>query len=98
MWHGVSQLQNASQRPVKIYFGGSSQQRQSRLLQAQKLLGKDLVLESMGGSKIRSGYDQHYLHQLFSSAMCLQVPGQSIESFRLYESLEAGCIPVVVRS
>lgn len=98
MWHGVSQLQNASQRPVKIYFGGSSQQRQSRLLQAQKLLGKDLVLESTGGSKIRSGYDQHYLHQLFSSAMCLQVPGQSIESFRLYESLEAGCIPVVVRS
>lgn len=38
---------------------------------------------------LATGYDQHYLHQLFSSAMCLQVPGQSIESFRLYESLEA---------
>lgn len=98
LWHGVKTPQNASQRPVKIYFGGSSQQRQSRLLQAQKLLGKELVVESTSGSKIRSGYDQHYIHQLFSSAMCLQVPGPSIESFRLYESLEAGCIPVVVRS
>eukprot|EP00435_Cladocopium_sp_Y103_P031951 s274_g8.t1 len=99
MWHGVSRLQNASQRPVKIYFGGSSQRRQSRLQQAQKLLGKDLVVESTAsGSKIRSGYDQHYLRQLFRSAMCLQVPGPSIESYRLYESLEAGCIPVVVRT
>ena len=39
----------ATARPVKIYFGGSSQQRQSRLQQAQKLLGKASWEESSPG-------------------------------------------------
>ena len=49
----------------------------------------DHGVQQWGLGPLAAGYDQHYLHQLFSSAMCLQVPGPSIESFRLYESLEA---------
>ena len=33
---------------------------------------------------------------LRETSLCLQLPGVSAECYRLYESLEAGCVPVLV--
>lgn len=98
LWHGQKHMRNASERRLKIFFAGAKQRRVGRLQQAQNVLGKDLVIETTGDEAFRSSYDHHYVEQLFNSALCLQIPGPSIESYRLFESLEAGCIPVVVRS
>ncbi|KOO28450.1 hypothetical protein Ctob_001943 [Chrysochromulina tobinii] len=40
--------------------------------------------------------DEAYVRATLDSALCLQLPGSSVESNRLYEGLEGGCIPVVV--
>ena len=40
--------------------------------------------------------DGEYVEGTLQSALCLQLPGSSVESNRLYEQLEGGCIPVVV--
>eukprot|EP00434_Breviolum_minutum_P043432 symbB.v1.2.038718.t1/scaffold6139.1/size20637/2 len=74
---------------LKIFFAGAKQRRVGRLQQAQNVLGKDLVIETTGDEAFRSSYDHHYVEQLFNSALCLQIPGPSIESYRLFESLEA---------
>ena len=41
--------------------------------------------------------DADYIDLTLSSALCLSLPGSSVESNRLYESLEAGCVPVIIR-
>eukprot|EP00746_Dinoflagellata_sp_MGD_P038350 gnl/MRDRNA2_/MRDRNA2_192286_c0_seq1.p1 gnl/MRDRNA2_/MRDRNA2_192286_c0~~gnl/MRDRNA2_/MRDRNA2_192286_c0_seq1.p1 ORF type:complete len:123 (+),score=25.26 gnl/MRDRNA2_/MRDRNA2_192286_c0_seq1:246-614(+) len=33
---------------------------------------------------------------MLNASFCLQLPGESLECFRMYEALEAGCIPVIV--
>jgi hypothetical protein len=40
--------------------------------------------------------DGEYVEGTLQSALCLQLPGSSVESNRLYEQLEGGCIPLVV--
>ena len=39
-----------------------------------------------------------YVRSLQQSAFCLNLPGTMSECFRFYESIESGCIPVVVNS
>jgi hypothetical protein len=41
--------------------------------------------------------DGEYVRQTLQSALCLQLPGSSVESNRLYESIEGGCVPLIVR-
>ena len=44
----------------------------------------------------RHSADERYISETLDSALCLALPGSSVESNRLYESLEGGCVPVVV--
>ena len=41
--------------------------------------------------------DNDYIESTLDVALCLQLPGSSVESNRFYEGLEGGCIPIVVR-
>ena len=40
--------------------------------------------------------DARYVEETLDSALCLHLPGSSVESNRLYEGLEGGCVPVVL--
>ena len=42
--------------------------------------------------------DERYVHETLDSALCLSLPGSSVESNRLYEGLEGGCVPLIVES
>jgi hypothetical protein len=37
-----------------------------------------------------------YVNSMLSSRFCLAPPGSSFETFRLYEALQAGCVPVML--
>jgi hypothetical protein len=41
--------------------------------------------------------DAGYIGRMLQSAFCLHLPGSSVESNRLYEGLEGGCVPVIIR-
>jgi len=43
-----------------------------------------------------SGGRNEYVRLMMDSKFCLALPGTSLESFRLYEALQAGCIPVML--
>lgn len=83
---GKDAAATASKRPLKI-FTQSTRNRSGELHAAQVVLGKDLVV---GASQLQSS------GSLARSALCLQIPEDAVESLYLYESLEAGCIPVLV--
>ncbi|CAJ1397780.1 unnamed protein product [Effrenium voratum] len=90
----------ASQRSVRVFFSGragNGAERLGRLGAAQRRLGAKLLVQTTTERKYGC-YDSEYVQRLTDSAMCLQIPGNSVECFRLYESLEAGCVPVVVRA
>jgi len=40
--------------------------------------------------------DERYVNETLESRLCLQLPGSSVESNRLYEQLEGGCVPTIV--
>lgn len=42
--------------------------------------------------------DEAYVRGTLDAALCLALPGSSVESNRLYESLEGGCVPLVITS
>eukprot|EP00966_Prymnesium_polylepis_P280991 6492191-Prymnesium_polylepis.1 len=42
------------------------------------------------------GSPSWYRERMSRTSLCLQLPGLSPETFRLYEALEAGCVPVVI--
>lgn len=43
-----------------------------------------------------AGDREDYVNSMLSSRFCLAPPGSSFETFRLYEALQAGCVPVVL--
>jgi hypothetical protein len=51
------------------------------------------ILGKVGFGK---GNLSHYFHLMQDTRMCLQISGLSAECYRMYESLDAGCVPVVI--
>ena len=56
-------------------------------IKVNRLLGK------VGFGK---GNLSHYDHLMHDTRLCLQISGLSAECYRMYESLDAGCVPVII--
>ena len=54
------------------------------------------VTRLLGRVGFGKGNLSHYEHMMHDTRLCLQISGLSAECYRMYESLDAGCVPVVV--
>jgi len=54
------------------------------------------VTRLLGKVGFGKGNLTHYEHMMHDTQLCLQISGLSAECYRMYESLDAGCVPVVV--
>ena len=91
----------ASARTHLLSFLGSTDKsdRQARIaLVEEALRGLTAVYHRQGNVACYGTgcTDDDYVKATLETALCLQLPGSSVESNRLYEGLEGGCVPVVV--
>jgi len=54
------------------------------------------VNRSLGHSGFGKGNASEYVDKMRDTQLCLQIAGLSSECYRLYEALDAGCVPIVV--
>ena len=55
------------------------------------------IIKSTGGAfSVNFAGGTVYLDTMLNSRFCLQLKGKSSECHRLYESVECGCIPVII--
>lgn len=81
----------SSKREQLVYFSGGRHTNSRRPRQVQHI-SQLLNLTVSGGFKAAS----NYMQDLRSSVFCLNIRGTSAECFRFYESIEAGCIPLML--
>jgi hypothetical protein len=60
---------------------------QATSLKVERLLGR------VGFGK---GNATNYVHLMHDTRLCLQISGLSAECYRMYEALDAGCVPVLI--
>ena len=92
----------ASMRSIALSFLGST----DKSMRSERVAAIGALLEPLGievyhhqGNVACYGTDckdERYVRETLQSRLCLQLPGSSVESNRLYEQLEGGCIPVIV--
>ena len=81
----------SSKRTRVLYFSGGKQtntRRPGQVAYIRRTLN-ETVSGSFGGSRT-------YIDDLRSSVFCINIRGTSAECFRFYESIEAGCIPLML--
>lgn len=54
------------------------------------------VTRLLGRVGFGKGNLSQYQHMMHNTQLCLQISGLSAECYRMYESLDAGCVPVVI--
>lgn len=88
----------ASSRPTAVTFTGNTGNNFARkgmvreFEKMTKLVVRGLVRDAGFGVGNRT----EYVDSMFNSKFCLALPGSSLETFRLYEALQAGCIPIML--
>lgn len=88
-----------SERNYTIFFIGNKRSGNVKREKHIEELKRTTRLNFTGGvNKGNFGAGSHdvYARGLDNSKFCLQIPGRFAECYRLYDSLEAGCIPVFV--
>jgi hypothetical protein len=90
-------LKQASQRKHIMSFIGSNSTNVFRpeLLRQISMASNTSIFTSVQ-NEFASGSTQSYVQTLSDSIFCIMIPGHSAECHRFYESLESGCIPVII--
>lgn len=89
----------SSARKTFFSFSGGLALREAHLHSVKRAVGSALLLRHPPKKSAPHGYrskDDDHIKLLMASSLCLMVPAASIETNRLYESLEVGCVPVFV--
>jgi len=88
----------ASERPLAWSFSGYSMKSDRELLLRMFQAVTPYEVHRTGGFERNLLSDDAYVEQLASSKFVLcPVGNNSIDTFRLYEALESGCIPITIR-
>jgi len=99
-WQTGRRLPRASKRSVLIGFYGNEkyQLRPNRgALMARFEKATDLKVERLlGRVGFGRGNATNYARLMHDTRLCLQISGLSAECYRMYEALDAGCVPVLV--
>ena len=95
--HGSRSLVAASRRLHAMSFMGNdgNQKMRHTWLADVRTLGWT-VKGNLSNSSFAAGSEIEYAELMRTSSYCLAPPGVSIESFRLYDALELGCVPVLL--
>eukprot|EP00310_Coccolithus_braarudii_P023348 CAMPEP_0183334630 /NCGR_PEP_ID=MMETSP0164_2-20130417/3182_1 /TAXON_ID=221442 /ORGANISM="Coccolithus pelagicus ssp braarudi, Strain PLY182g" /LENGTH=803 /DNA_ID=CAMNT_0025503811 /DNA_START=92 /DNA_END=2503 /DNA_ORIENTATION=- len=99
--NGSLRLPASSERRHFISFLGSTHKssRAERISEVEAHSGAAVHFHA--GNRACYGQDcnnQRYVEETLQSVLCLHLPGSSVESNRLYEQLEGGCVPLVVEA
>ena len=67
-----------------------------RLTQRTTARDQVSVTRMLGHSGFAKGNATDYVSKMRDTRLCLQIAGLSTECYRLYESLDAGCVPILI--
>lgn len=95
-------MKKSSQRTFNLTFIGNTNTNRRRQFNVKEIgvkmnISVHGIIKSTGGAfSVNFAGGSVYLDTMLDSRFCLQLKGKSSECHRFYESLECGCIPVII--
>jgi hypothetical protein len=91
-------LPPASRKHTLFFLGNKKSGNRKRERNVQEIRQTSTIdlLGDVNKGNFASGPRDLYIYGMLNSKFCLQIPGRFAECYRLYDSLEMGCVPVFV--
>jgi hypothetical protein len=100
-WRPGVKVRPSSQRSLKIGFYGNEKfqlrpNRGTLMKRFEREAGAVVDGRMLGRVGFGRGNASEYVRLMHDTRLCLQISGLSAECYRMYEALDAGCIPILV--
>ena len=97
-WRG---LRPSSQRSVHVGFYGNEKyqlrpNRGALMARFEREAGVPVDGRMLGRVGFGRGNASEYVRLMHDTRLCLQISGLSAECYRMYEALDAGCVPILI--